>query len=257
MGRAMALAFASEGADLAIGSLTRQTGRAVEGEITNLLEPEALDQIKHEIERLGASCLAMELDVTSAASVDAFVKATLERYGKIDILANAAGMTCEHLIEGHDDTLWQRVLDVNLTGTYRAIKAVIPVMKKNKWGRIINIASTAANVGGATNGAYCAAKAGVVGLTRCVALEGAEHGISANAICPAWVNTTFGRQWMGDLAKTDRVSAEAKIQEITNSYPQKRLIAPEEIGCLALFLALDESFGVSGQDITISGAALW
>jgi 3-hydroxybutyrate dehydrogenase len=80
---------------------------------------------------------------------------------------------------------------------------------------------------------------------------------SANAICPAWVNTTFGRQWMGDLANTDRVSAEAKIQVIVNSYPQKRLIVPDEIGNLALFLALDESFGVSGQDVTISGAALW
>ena len=257
MGRAMALAFASEGANLAIGSLTRKSGKTIQGEITNILDPEALDGTRQEIEKLGVSCLAMELDVTSAASVDAFVQKTVAVYGKIDILANAAGMTCEHTIEGHDDALWQRVLDVNLTGTYRSIKAVIPIMKKNRWGRIINIASTAANVGGATNGAYCAAKAGVVGLTRCVALEGAEHGISANAICPAWVNTAFGRQWMGDLAKTDRVAEEAKIREIINSYPQKRLIEPTEIGQLALFLAQEDSFGVSGQDITISGAALW
>ena len=257
MGRAMALAFASEGATLAIGSLTRKTGRAMQGEITNLLDPSALGQVKQEIESLGVSCLAMELDVTSAASVDAFVQEVTKCYGKIDILANAAGMTCEHTIEGHDDNLWQRVLDVNLTGTYRSIKAVIPIMKKNKWGRIVNIASTAANVGGATNGAYCAAKAGVVGLTRCVALEGAEHGISANAICPAWVNTAFGKAWMSDLAKTDRIADEAKIQEIINAYPQKRLINPEEVGRLALFLALDESFGISGQDITMSGAGLW
>ena len=257
MGRAMALAFAGEGANLAIGSLTRKTGKALQGEITNLLEPDALFQVQQEIERRGVSCLATELDVTSAASVDAFVQETIARYGKVDILANAAGMTCEHTIEGHDDALWQRVLDVNLTGTYRCIKAVIPIMKKNKWGRIINIASTAANVGGATNGAYCAAKAGVVGLTRCVALEGAEYGISANAICPAWVNTTFGRSWMGDLAKSDRVPEEAKIKEIISSYPQKRLINPEEVGDLALFLALDDSLGISGQDITISGAGLW
>jgi len=257
MGRAMALAFAGEGANLAIGSLTRTAAKVLEGEITNLLEPEALHQVQQEVEKLGVSCLAMELDVTSAASVEAFVQKTMERYGKIDVLANAAGMTCEHTLEGHDDALWQRVLDVNLTGTYRCIKAVIPIMKRQKWGRIINIASTAAHVGSATNGAYCAAKAGVAALARCAALEGAEYGISANAICPAWVNTTFGRKWMGDLAKTDRVAEEAKIQEIINSYPQKRLIAPEEVGRLALFLALDESWGISGQDITISGAGLW
>lgn len=257
MGRAMALAFAREGANLAIGSLTRKAGKTIKGEIINLLDPQALDETRREIEALGAACLAMELDVTSPASVEAFVAKTLERYGRIDILANAAGMTCEQTIEGHDDALWLRVLDVNLNGTYRAIKAVLPLMKKNRWGRIINIASTAANVGGATNGAYCAAKAGVVGLTRCVALEGAEFGVSANAICPAWVNTAFGKQWMGDIANTDKVNADAKIKEITNSYPQKRLINPEEVGNLALFLALDESFGVSGQDLTISGAALW
>jgi len=257
MGRAMALAFAREGAHLAVGSLTRRGGKLMEGEITNLLDPQALDQVTHEAESLGVSCLAIELDVTSSTSVNAFVKATMDRYGRIDILANAAGMTCEHTIEGHDDGLWQRVLDVNLTGTYRCIKAVLPIMKRNRWGRIINIASTAANVGSATNGAYCAAKAGVVGLTRCVALEGAEFGISANAICPAWVNTAFGKQWIGDLAKTDKVAEEKKIQEIINSYPQKRLISPEEIGHLALFLALDESLGISGQDITVSGAGLW
>ncbi len=257
MGRAMALAFAREGADLAIGSLTRRSVKPMEGEITNLLDPQVLEQVKREAETLGVSCLALELDVTSSASVKQFVEKTLERYGKIDILANAAGMTCEHTIEGHDDGLWQRVLDVNLTGTYRCIKAVLPIMKKNKWGRIINIASTAANVGSKTNGAYCAAKAGVVALARCAAQEGAEWGISANAICPAWVDTTFGKKWMTDLAQTEGSSPEAKIQEIINSYPQKRLITPQEVGNLALFLALDESFGVSGQDITISGAGLW
>jgi 3-hydroxybutyrate dehydrogenase len=257
MGRAMALAFAREGANLGIGSLTRRAGKTIAGEITNLLDPSELEKVKGEAEGCGVACLALELDVTSSSSVDEFVGQTLQRFGRIDILANAAGMTCEHTIEGHDDALWQRVLDVNLTGTYRCIKAVLPIMKKQRWGRIINIASTAANVGSATNGAYCAAKAGVVSLTRCVALEGAEFGISANAICPAWFNTAFGKQWIGDLAKADKVAEEKKIQEIADSYPQKRLIRPEEIGHLALFLALDESLGISGQDITVSGAGLW
>lgn len=258
MGKAMALAFAREGADVAIGSLTRKAAKTlVQGEITNILDPGALASTKSDLESFGVRCLASELDVTSVESVDAFVAQVLEQFGRIDILANAAGMTCEHPIEGHDECLWQRVLDVNLNGTFRCIKAVLPIMKKKRWGRIINIASTAANVGSATNGAYCAAKAGVVGLTRCVALEGAEHGITANAICPAWVQTDFGTQWIGDLARSEQASLDAKMREIVQSYPQKRLIQPQEVGNLAVFLALEESFGISGQDITVSGAGLW
>lgn len=257
MGRAIALALARQGANLSIGSLTRGGGQPLRGEITHLPDREALLEVQKEAEASGARCLALELDVTSAESVDGFVRRTLEAFGRIDVLINAAGMTCEHPIEGHDDALWQRVLDVNLTGTYRCIKAVIPQMKKNRWGRIVNISSTAAHVGSATNGAYCAAKAGVVGLTRCVALEGAEFGISANAICPAWVQTDFGKQWIGSLAQGEAATLDAKMKEIVDSYPQKRLIVPAEIAHLAVFLSLEESFGISGQAITVSGAGFW
>ena len=259
MGRAMALAFAGAGGDVAIGSLLARAAAArPSGELVYLPGEAELNATKAEIEGLGARCLALELDVTSDVSVDAFHRATLDAFGKVDILANAAGITGEQAISGHDDALWHRVIDVNLNGTYRTIKRLLPGMIAAKWGRIINIASTAASVGAATSGAYCASKAGVVGLTRCVALEGAPHGVTCNAISPTWVDTSFGRGWMGDIAeKQESRSGEAYIADVKKANPQGRLIRPEEIGALALYLCSDLALGVTMQDLTVSAGSLW
>ena len=134
----------------AIGSLlARAEKTGPEGELVYRPGQAELERTKGEIEALGVRCLAMDLDVTSDASVEAFHAATLAAFGKVDILANAAGISAEQTVSGHSDALWQRVLDVNLTGTYRAIKRVLPGMIQRRWGRIVNIASTAASVGAA------------------------------------------------------------------------------------------------------------
>ena len=120
------------------------------------------------------------------------------------------------------------------------------------------IASTAASVGAVTSGAYCASKAAVVGLTRCVALEGAAHGVTCNAISPGWVATDFQKQWMARIAADegegdrDTVSAAAVAEN-----PQKRMIDPREIGALAAFLCSDDALGITGQDLTVSGGSVW
>ncbi len=257
MGRAMALAFAEAGAKLAIGSLLAGGARAA-GEVSYLPGEKELESTKKEIEALGVPCLAMGLDVTSAQSVQAFYDATIKSHGKVDILANAAGITAEQTICGHPDSLWDKVIEVNLNGTYRAIKAVLPGMIEGKWGRIINIASTAATVGAVTSGAYCASKAGVVGLTRCVALEGAAHGVTCNAISPTWVNTSFGRDWMTDIAEEqEQRSGDAYIDDAKQANPQGRLIEPSEVGALALFLCRDQALGMTMQDLTLSAGSLW
>jgi NAD(P)-dependent dehydrogenase (short-subunit alcohol dehydrogenase family) len=127
-----------------------------------------------------------------------------------------------------------------------------------KWGRIINIASTAARVGAVTSGAYCASKAGVVGLTRCVALEGAPHGVTCNAISPTWVDTSFGRDWMTGIAEDQESrSGEAYIAEVKAANPQGRLIEPSEVAALALYLCRDEALGMTMQDLTLSAGSLW
>ena len=257
MGRAMALAFAEAGADVAIGSLLAG-GDKVIGEVVNMPGAAELESTGNDIEGHGVKALAMGLDVTSNDSVREFHDATVAAFGKVDILANAAGITAEHTITGHSDGLWDKVIDVNLTGTYRAIKLCLPGMIERKWGRIVNIASTAANVGAVTSGAYCASKAGVVGLTRCVALEGAAHGVSCNAISPTWVETTFGVDWMTGIAEDQENRSGAEyIADVKEANPQGRLIQPSEIGALAAFLCRDEAFGITMENLTISAGSLW
>lgn len=257
MGRAMALAFAGAGADVAIGSLLAGAG-AAEGEVVYLPGEPELEATKAEIEGLGVKCLALGLDVTDDASVQAFHEAAVAAFGKLDILANAAGITAEQTIAGHPDPLWDKVIDVNLTGTYRTIKRALPGMIERKWGRIVNIASTAASVGAVTSGAYCASKAGVVALSKCVALEGAPHGVTCNAISPTWVDTSFGRDWMVDIAeKQEQREGAAYKADVEAANPQGRLIQPSEVGALALYLCREEALGMTMQDLTLSAGSLW
>ena len=259
MGKAMALALAGAGANISIGSLLGSGGgTGPDGEVVYLPGEKELEATKAEIEALGVKCMARSLDVTSDLSVDEFFYASSAAFGKADILANAAGITAEQTICDHPDGLWHRVLDVNLTGTYRVIRRVLPGMIQDRWGRIINIASTAASVGAATSGAYCASKAGVVGLSRCVALEGAPHGVTCNSISPTWVDTSFGRDWMGDIAeKQESRTGAAYIADVESANPQGRLIQPQEIGALALFLCTDQALGITMQDLTVSAGSLW
>lgn len=257
MGRAMALAFADAGADVAIGSLLAG-GSKVTGELVNMPGAEELESTREELLAKGVRAIGVSLDVTSTESVQAFYDATQQAFGKVDILANAAGITAEHEICGHSDALWDKVVDVNLNGTYRAIKLCLPGMIERKWGRIINIASTAASVGAATSGAYCASKAGVVGLSRCVALEGAPHGVTCNAISPTWVETTFGKEWMANIAEEQESrTGDAYIADVKEANPQGRLVQPSEIGALAAFLCRDEALGITMQDLTVSAGSLW
>ena len=257
MGRAMALALAEAGADIALGSLL-QGGAKAEGEISNLPARDELDKARADVEALGAQCVAAELDVSSADSCDAFCQVVTERFGQVDILAHAAGITAEAKMAGHLDPTWHRVIDVNLNGTYRMVRRILPGMLERGWGRIVLIASTAASVGAPTSGAYCASKAGVVGLMRCVALEGAPHGVTCNSISPTWVNTQFGREWMGDIAQNqEEREGEQYIADAEAANPQGRLIEPSEIGGLARYLCSDEAAGMTMQDLTVSAGSLW
>jgi NAD(P)-dependent dehydrogenase (short-subunit alcohol dehydrogenase family) len=259
MGRAIALALAGAGADAAVGSLVAEGGaRPVAGELVYKPGQRELEETKKAIEAEGSRALAMAVDVASVASVKAFFDAAVAAFGKVDILVNAAGVTAEQTISGHPDALWDRVIDVNLTGTYRTIKLCLPGMIERRWGRIVNIASTAASVGAATSGAYCAAKAGVVGLTRCVALEGAPHGVTCNAISPTWVDTGFAQRWMADIAeKQQGRKGEEYVAEAKAANPQKRLIDPKEVASLALWLCREEALGMTMQDLTLSAGSLW
>jgi len=216
-----------------------------------------MEETANEIRALGVKCMTFDLDVTKAESVEAFHAATLKDFGKVEILCTAAGITAEHILCGHPDGLFNKVVEVNLTGTYRAVKTVLPGMIEQKWGRIVNIASTAASVGALTSGAYCASKAGVVGLMRCAALEGAPHGVTANSISPTWVETKFGVDWMGKCGENEGQTGDAYIADVKAGNPQGRLIQPTEIGNLAAYLCSDDAAGITMQDLSITAGSLW
>src|SRR5262249_43522802 len=202
--------------------------------------------------------LARAVEGCSKESVDAFDVATVKAFGRIDILVNAAGSSTRHVMVDHPDELWQRMLETNLTGAYRTIKRCMAGMIERKWGRIINVASTAATVGYVAHAAYCASKSGLLGLTRCVALEGAPHGVSCNAISPGWVDTPEGRG--GGRARVPLEGcgeAGAVRARIVESIPQKRFIQPSEIGAVAAFLCRDDAFAITMQDLTVSAGTLW
>lgn len=258
MGKSMAMAFAKAGADVVIGSLVSNHNQQNSEELVYLPSFEELENTKKEIENLGVRAISTNLDVCSMESIQKFYDLTIKTFGKVDILANAAGISAEQTICNHNDQLWHKIIDVNLNGTYRTIKLCLPGMIKQGWGRIINIASTAASIGSPTNGAYSASKAGVLGLTRCVALEGAAHGVSCNAISPGWVETNFGKNWMTHIAQNmDGKNSEQYIKETKQTNPQQRIIQPQEIGALAAFLCREEAFGITMQDITVSAGSLW
>jgi 3-hydroxybutyrate dehydrogenase len=259
MGRAIALALAEAGADVAIGSLV-ETARSGVVPGQNVYTP-SLDEMAAARDALaahGVRVVALPLDVCSNESVDAFHDAAVQAFGRIDVLVNAAGSSTRHVMVDHPDALWQRMLETNLTGAYRTIKRCMAGMIERKWGRIINIASTAASVGYVAHSAYCASKSGLLGLTRCVALEGAPHGISCNAISPGWVDTPQGRGGVLQQMRIEGFDDERQFRaRIVESIPQKRFIQPSEIGAVAAFLCRDEAFAITMQDLTVSAGTLW
>ena len=257
MGRAMALQFAKAGARVVIGSLL-QDKPAGKGELVYLPGAEEMERTRKELEAYDVPALAIPLDVTRPESVQASYDRIVKEFGRIDILANAAGMTVEQTLCGHSEALWTRVMDVNANGTFRTMRLCLPGMIERKWGRIVNIASTAASVAAPTSVAYCAAKAAVVALSKAAALEGAPHQVTCNSISPGWVNTSFGAHWMGQIAQAGGTQTpEEYIKDTQAQNPQQRLIQPSEIGALAAYLCREEALGITMQDLTVSAGSLW
>jgi 3-hydroxybutyrate dehydrogenase len=258
MGRAIALALAEAGADVAVGSLPAGSALPAAAYAARP-EPSDFTEIRRAIEGKGVRCLAAALDVREDRSVDEFFHAAVSALGPIDILVNAAGVSAQEAMVEHDDRTWASVIDINLNGAYRTIKRCFASMAEKRWGRIINIASTAAMVGFPRHSAYCASKAALLGLTRCVALEGAGSGITANAINPGSVGTEMMR--LGSLRRIAQGGQGTTVEEnfalIAAAMPQKRLIPAEEVAALAVHLCRDEAFGITGEALTISGGALW
>lgn len=196
---------------------------------------------------------AVAADVSDAAQVAAAFADAQARFGPVDILVNNAGQAETAPFLKMDAALWQRMLQVNLTGTMICSQAALPGMLAAGWGRIVNVASTAGQTGYAYVSAYCAAKHGVIGLTRALALELAATGVTVNAVCPGYTETDILRESIERIvAKTGRSADEARAV-FTKSNPQGRLVQPEEVADAVAWLCSEDAGAVTGQSVSVSG----
>ncbi|HZZ82919.1 MAG TPA: 3-hydroxybutyrate dehydrogenase [Anaeromyxobacteraceae bacterium] len=235
IGLAIAKAFAREGARVALADLA---GPAAEAAAAGL----------------GGGAMGVRCDVTSEAEVNAALDRTVATFGRLDVLVNNAGLQFVSPLEEFPTEKFELLVRVMLVGPFLATRRIFPQMKRQRHGRILNMASVNGLIGFAGKAAYNSAKHGLVGLTKVTALEGATHGITANALCPGYVDTPLVRNQLADLARTRGVPLEKVLEEVIYPLvPQRRLLDVEEIARYAVFLAADGAAGITGQAVVIDG----
>ena len=232
IGRACALAFAREGAKIAVAGRRR----------------EPLEAVVRKIEGAGSKALALTCDVTQTASVAAALSQSEQHFGRLDTIVNNAGAVVVATAEHTSDEDWQKVIAANLTGTFLVSRAALPLLRKAGGGSIVNIGSVLGLVARKERAAYCAAKAGVSGLTRAMAVDHAKDRIRVNCICPTIVETELGMQSIRQAP-----NAEAEIQRRIAEIPIGRMGTPEDVALMAVYLASDEASWVTGASFPLDG----
>jgi 3-oxoacyl-[acyl-carrier protein] reductase len=250
LGRADALTLARAGADVVVADLLVESELSEDtdryGPLATVARQQGLvhtEETVEEIRGMGRRALAVKCDVTERAEVDAAVARAVEELGSVDILVNNAG-TLDHAAQFHlqSPELWERDLRVNLTGAFNCAQVAWPHMRERGWGRVINMASVAGTLGGFGQASYSTTKAGLLGLTRTLAMEGARHGITCNAIVPGVIGTEAFTM------------ANAEMNErIVNRTALKRPGEPQEIANAIAFLCSDLAAYITGIELNVSG----
>jgi 3-oxoacyl-[acyl-carrier protein] reductase len=250
LGRADALTLARAGADIVIADILVESDDSGEAERYGPLAQAARAQglvrteaTAEEIHSMGRRALALKCDVTDSSQVGQVVARAVDELGSVDILVNNAG-TLDHVgqIENQEPELWERDLRVNLTGAFNCCRAVWPHMKEREWGRIVNMASVAGTLGGFGQASYATTKAGLLGLTKSLALEGARHGITVNAIVPGIIGTEafhFGNPEMNE--------------RMIKRTAMRRTGEPQDIASAIAFLSSDLASYITGVELNVSG----
>ena len=250
LGRADALTLARAGADVVVADLLVESQLSEEtdryGSLATVARQQGLvhtEETVRDIEAMGGRALAVRCDVTDRTQVDAAVARTVEELGSIDILVNNAG-TLDHVAQFHEQSpeLWERDLRVNLTGAFNCAQAAWPHMKERGWGRIVNMASVAGTLGGFGQASYSTTKAGLLGLTKTLAMEGGRYGITCNAIVPGVIGTEAFE--MANAAMNERIVRRTAL---------RRPGEPQEIANVVTFLCSDLAAYVTGVELNVSG----
>lgn len=241
IGAEIARGLAREGAAVAV--CARSTG--------------PLEQLAEELRAGGAKAAAIPCDVGDPVAIERAAAAAAQELGPVEILVYAAGTSAIGPFEKLTDEDWEWIYAVNVIGSVRFSRAVLPAMRECGWGRIVNVASTAAKYGSMYQSAYNATKHALLGLTRCLALETATDGITVNALCPGYVNTELLREAAPGWADLLGVAPHEVIDTlVATKVPQRRLLEPAEVAELALYVASPAARGLTGQGLTIAGGLL-
>ncbi|MBW3110430.1 3-hydroxybutyrate dehydrogenase [Bacillus sp. MCCB 382] len=218
------------------------------------LNEEGVKAAAENLKDLGYEAIGLKADVTSEEDIQNMIDKAYQQYGRIDVLVNNAGLQHVSPIEEFPTAKFELMIKIMLTAPFVAIKHVLPIMKKQGFGRIINVSSINGLVGFAGKAAYNSAKHGVIGLTKVAALESAPFGITVNSICPGYVDTPLVRGQLKDIAMTRNVPLEKVLEEVIYPLvPQKRLLDVSEIADYAMFLSSDKAGSVTGQAVVIDG----
>jgi 3-hydroxybutyrate dehydrogenase len=218
-------------------------------------DPGAIEKLRKDLAaRHGVKVVYSGADMSKADQIADLVASAERELGSADILVSNAGVQHVAPIENFPDDRWNAIIAINLSAAFHAIKHVVPGMKQRGWGRIINIASAHGLVASAEKGAYVAAKHGLVGLTKVVAIETANSGITCNAICPGWVLTPLVEQQIeAKAAEAGIPIAQAKQDLVREKQPMLRYTSPEQIGALAAFLCGDDAATITGTTLSVDG----
>jgi NAD(P)-dependent dehydrogenase (short-subunit alcohol dehydrogenase family) len=235
IGAAIAVALARKGIQVAV---TARSARE-------------LQRTVNAIEAVGGKSVALVADLAEPKEVEQLVVEAAQRLAPPDILINNAGMAEGAALGRTDDTLWDRHLAVNLTAAFWLCRALGPQMASRGWGRIVNVASATVDTGLAYNVAYSASKAGLVGLTRALAAELGPRGVTVNAVCPGWVETSLATAAIDRSATRSKRSAESVRTEVLARGHQTRFLAPDEVAAVVAYLASEEARAVNGQSVVV------
>jgi len=251
MNKTVLITGSTSGIGLGIATEFAKTGYQL---VLNGLEPNGEEITQQLAKQYGVKAYFSPANMLKPKEIKEMMQAALQQFGKVDVLVNNAGVQHVSPIEDFPEEKWEAIININLSSAFHTVKAILPSMKENKFGRIINIASAHGLVASEYKSAYVAAKHGLVGFTKVIALEGASFGITANAICPGYVKTPLVEKQIKDQAIAHQISeAEVINRVMLVKHAVKNFVTVEQLGKLALFLSSDAANLITGTALPVDG----